>query len=259
MVIDGHTAFTGGINLADEYINQKERFGHWKDSGVYLHGEAVWNFTVMFLRMWSVITRMDCDFETFRPHKYHLETFEKDGFVQPYGDIPMDDETVGEHVYLNIISQAKDYLYIFTPYLIVDNETMKALCLSAKRGVDVRIMTPGIPDKKMVFLLTQSYYEELLDAGVRIYQYSPGFLHSKSFVSDDKIAVVGTINLDYRSLYLHFECGVWMYQTRSVDQVKQDFLDTLEVSREITLEFCRNRNIAVRAAQSILRLIAPLL
>lgn len=258
-VIDGHTAFTGGINLADEYINQKERFGHWKDSGVYLHGEAVWNFTVMFLRMWSVITRMDCDFETFRPHKYHLETFEKDGFVQPYGDIPMDDETVGEHVYLNIISQAKDYLYIFTPYLIVDNETMKALCLSAKRGVDVRIMTPGIPDKKMVFLLTQSYYEELLDAGVRIYQYSPGFLHSKSFVSDDKIAVVGTINLDYRSLYLHFECGVWMYQTRSVDQVKQDFLDTLEVSREITLEFCRNRNIAVRAAQSILRLIAPLL
>lgn len=258
-VIDGHTAFTGGINLADEYINQKERFGHWKDSGVYLYGEAVWNFTVMFLRMWSVITGIDCDFGKFRPYQYHLEVFENDGFVQPYGDIPMDDETVGEHVYLNIISQAKDYLYIFTPYLIVDNETMKALCLSAKRGVDVRIVTPGIPDKKMVFLLTQSYYEELLDAGVRIYQYSPGFIHSKSFVSDDAVAVVGTINLDYRSLYLHFECGVWMYKTKSVAQVKQDFLDTLEVSREITPEFCRNRNIVVRSIQSILRLVAPLL
>lgn len=258
-VIDGHTAFTGGINLADEYINQKERFGHWKDSGIYLYGEAVWNFTVMFLRMWSVITRMECEFELFRPYQYHLDVFESDGFVQPYGDIPMDNETVGEHVYLNIISQARDYLYIFTPYLILDNETMKALCLSAKRGVDVRIVTPRIPDKKIVFLLTQSYYEELLEAGVRIYQYSPGFLHSKSFVSDDEVAVVGTINLDYRSLYLHFECGVWLFKTKSVSQVKQDFLDTLEVSREVTLDFCRNRNIVIRAAQSILRLVAPLL
>lgn len=257
-VIDGHTAFTGGINLADEYINQKERFGHWKDSGIYLYGEAVWNFTVMFLRMWSVITHMDCEFELFRPYQYHVDGFESDGFVQPYGDIPMDNETVGEHVYLNIISQSTDYLYIFTPYLILDNETMKALCLSAKRGVDVRIVTPGIPDKKIVFLLTQSYYEELLEAGVRIYQYSPGFLHSKSFVCDDEVAVVGTINLDYRSLYLHFECGVWLYQTKSVSQVKQDFLDTLEVSSEITLDFCKNRNIVVRAAQSILRLVAPL-
>lgn len=258
-VIDGHTAFTGGMNLADEYINQKERFGHWKDSGIYLYGEAVWNFTVMFLRMWSVITGMDCDFEPFRPYQYHLDVFENDGFVQPYGDNPMDDETVGEHVYLNIISQASDYLYIFTPYLILDNETMKALCLSAKRGVDVRIVTPGIPDKKIVFLLSQSYYEELIEAGVRIYQYTPGFLHSKSFVSDDDVAVVGTINLDYRSLYLHFECGVWMYRTRSITQVKQDFLDTLEVSKEITLDFCKGRNIVVRAAQSILRLVAPLM
>lgn len=258
-VIDGHTAFTGGMNLADEYINQKERFGHWKDSGVYLYGEAVWNFTVMFLRIWSVITNMDCEFEYFRPYNYHLDVFENDGFVQPYGDIPMDNETVGEHVYLNIISQAKDYVYIFTPYLILDNETMKALCLASKRGVDVRIVTPGIPDKKVVFLLTQSYYAELLEAGVRIYQYSPGFLHSKSFVSDDEVAVVGTINLDYRSLYLHFECGVWMYRTRAVSQVKEDFLDTLEVSREITLDFCRNRSLPVRGAQSILRLIAPLL
>lgn len=258
-VIDGHTAFTGGINLADEYINQKERFGHWKDSGVYLYGEAVWNFTVMFLRLWSVITHVDCEFEAFRPHQYHVDTFRGEGFVQPYDDNPMDEETVGENVYLNMISQAQKYLYIFTPYLIVDNETMKALCLAAKRGVDVRIVTPGIPDKKMVFLLTQSYYSELLESGVRIYEYTPGFIHSKSFVCDDKAAVVGTINLDYRSLYLHFECGVWMYETRAVREMKRDCVDTMEVSREIDLKFCRERSVVIRGLQSILRLFAPML
>lgn len=258
-VIDGHTAFTGGVNLSDEYINQKVRFGHWKDSGIYLHGEAVWNFTVMFLRMWSVITGMRENFENFKPKKHHLETFETDGFVQPYGDNPMDNETVGENVYLNIISRAKDYVYIFTPYLVADHETMQALCTCAKRGVDVRIVTPGIPDKKIVFLTTQSYYEELIESGVRIYQYTPGFIHSKSFVSDDDISVVGTINLDYRSLYLHFECGVWMYQTESIADVKDDFLKTLEYSEEMTLDFCRNRNLIIRGFQSILRLIAPML
>ncbi|MCI5649315.1 MAG: cardiolipin synthase [Fusicatenibacter sp.] len=258
-VIDGHTGFTGGINLADEYINQKERFGHWKDSGVCLHGEAVWSFTVMFLQLWSAITRTDCVFEDYRPEKYHKERFLNDGFVQPYGDSPFDDETVGEHVYLNLISHAKRYLYIFTPYLIPDNETLIALTLAAKRGVDVRIVTPGIPDKKMVFVLTQSYYEQLIEAGVQIYQYTPGFIHSKCFVCDDEVATVGTINVDYRSMYLHFECGVWMYQSKAVMQVKEDALDTFPVCEQINMDFCRKKNFLVRALRGILKLLAPLL
>lgn len=258
-VIDGHTAFNGGINLADEYINQRSRFGHWKDSGIYIHGEAVWNMTAMFLEMWSVMMQTPCDFEKYRPRQYYEETFKSDGFVQPYGDSPLDDETVGENVYRNMISNAKRYVYIFTPYLVLDNEMMTELCNAAKKGVDVRIVTPGIPDKKMVFLLTQSYYQQLLESGVRIYEYTPGFIHSKSFVCDDEAAVVSTINLDYRSLYLHFECGTWLYQTESVMEVKKDALDTFEISREIDLDFCKNRHIFVRAFQSVLRAIAPIL
>lgn len=260
-VIDGHTAFTGGINLADEYINQKERFGHWKDSGLMCKGEAVWSFTIMFLQMWCAITQLPYeDFDEYRPYRYHREVFQSDGFVQPYSDTPLDDETVGENVYLNIIGSAKKYVYIFTPYLILDNETMTALCLAARSGIDVRIMTPRVPDKKLVFLLSQSYYEQLLEAGVRIYEYTPGFIHSKCFVCDDEIAAVGTVNLDYRSLYLHFENGCWLYKNSAVMQVKEDALDTMHLyGEEMTLAFCRERNIAVRALQSTLRLFSPML
>ena len=261
LVVDGKTAFTGGINLADEYINQKERFGHWKDTAVMLKGEAVWNMTAMFLHMWNVITnnREDHSLEKYLPHVWHPEAFEGDGYIQPFCDSPLDNETVGENVYLNIINRAKRYVYICTPYLVIDNEMMTALCLAAKSGVDVRLMTPGIPDKKLVFLLTQSYYEQLLEAGVKIYEYQPGFLHAKSFVCDDEIAVVGTINLDYRSLYLHFEDGVWIYRNQVIYDIKKDFTDTLEYCNPVSLEFCRGRNIAVRAMQSILRLFAPML
>lgn len=258
-VIDGHTAFTGGINLADEYINRRERFGYWKDTGIMLHGEAVWSFTVMFLQMWSALSGEKTDYEKYRPYEWHSESFQDDGFVQPYGDSPLDNETVGENVYLSIISRAKDYVYIFTPYLIIDNEIKTALCLAAKSGIDVRIVTPGIPDKKLVFLLTQAYYNVLLKAGVRIFEYKPGFLHAKSFVSDDAIAAVGTINLDYRSLYLHFECGVWMYQSQAVMQIKEDAMALFEECAEITLEDCAKRSFAKRAWQSILRLFAPLM
>ena len=258
-VIDGHTGFTGGINLADEYINRKERFGYWKDTGVMLKGEAVWSFTVMFLQMWSVLSHDKINYGKYRPHEWHTQEFEDDGFVQPYGDTPLDHETVGEAVYLNIINRAKEYVYIFTPYLITDNEVITALCLAAKSGIDVRIVTPGIPDKKLVFLLTRSYYGTLLKAGVRIFEYKPGFLHAKSFVCDDKIATVGTINLDYRSLYLHFECGVWMYGSQAVMQIKEDALNILEECREVTLEDCQNKSAATRIGQSILRLFAPLL
>ncbi len=258
-VIDGYTAFTGGINLADEYINKRERFGYWKDTGIMLKGEAVWNFTAMFLQMWSALSGERIDYGKFRPHVWHEQEFEDDGFVQPYADTPLDHETVGENVYLNIINRAKRYVYIFTPYLITDNEMMTALKLAAKSGIDVRIVTPGIPDKKLVFLLTRSYYGALLEAGVRIFEYKPGFLHAKSFVSDDRIAVVGTVNLDFRSLYLHFECGVWMYGTEAVLQIREDAMELFRECQEITVEDWRGQGIWPRIWQSVLRLFAPLL
>lgn len=260
-IIDGWVGFTGGVNLADEYINQKERFGHWKDTAIMLKGEAVWNMTAMFLHMWEVISGSNekIDYEEYFPHRYHEEEFEGDGFIQPFCDTPLDQEIVGENVYLNIINRAKRYVYICTPYLIIDHEMMTALCLAAKNGIDVRIMTPGIPDKKLVFLLTQSYYKQLMQAGVKIYEYQPGFLHAKSFVCDDEIGVVGTINLDYRSLYLHFEDGVWMYKNQVIYDIKEDFLQTLEYCKPVDLEFCLNRRICVRFMQNILRAFAPML
>lgn len=260
-VIDGHTGFTGGINLADEYINQKERFGHWKDTAVMLKGEGVWNMTAMFLHMWTVVTRSKDtpDFEEYLPHKYHPEPFPSDGFVQPYCDSPLDGETVGENIYLNIINRAKHYVYICTPYLIIDNEMMTALCLAAKSGIDVKIMTPGIPDKKMVFLLTQSYYEQLIQAGVEIYEYQPGFLHAKSFVCDDEIGVVGTINLDYRSLYHHFECAAYLYGTACLPDIARDFGETLQKCQRVTRESMKQEPMIRKVMGPLLKAFAPLL
>ena len=258
-VVDGKVGFTGGINLADEYINQVERFGYWKDTGVRLEGEAVWSLTAMFLEMWSNITRTTDDYTQYMPKVYQTKPFESDGLVQPYGDSPLDNENVAENIYLNIINSATRYVYIFTPYLIIGNEMMVCLCNAAKRGVDVRIVTPGVPDKKMIFLLTQSYYAPLIDAGVKIYQYRTGFIHAKSFVCDDKIATVGSVNLDYRSLYLHFECGVFMYKTQAVGQLREDCMEVLSCSDEITKEFCKKRNIFIRIFQGVMRLFAPLL
>ncbi|MBR2257392.1 MAG: cardiolipin synthase [Blautia sp.] len=262
-IIDGYVGFTGGINLSDEYINKKCRFGRWKDTAIVLRGDAVWNMTLMFLQMWSTVTEAkiseDLDYALYKPHVYHPEPFEGEGFIQPFGDSPLDNELVGENVYTSILSQAEHYVYICTPYLIVDDEMMSALCVAANSGIDVRIITPGIPDKKLVFLLTQSYYTRLLRAGVKIYAYQPGFLHAKSFVCDDKIAVCGTINLDYRSLFLHFEDGVWIYQDPVIKDIKKDFLNTLAQSKKVTLEFCEGRNILIRGMQSVMRLVAPLL
>lgn len=258
IVIDGHTAYTGGLNLADEYINRIERFGYWKDAGLRVTGDAVWNFTVMFLQVWNALRKTDDGYGAFLPHKHYNEAFVGKGYIQPYADNPLDHEIVGENVYLNIINTSTRYVYIYTPYLIIDNEMMTALCLAAKRGVDVRIVTPEIPDKKAVFLLTQSYYGQLLDAGITIYQYTPGFIHAKCFVSDDKVATVGTINMDFRSLYLHFENGVFLYKNDVVEQIKADMLETFQISRRITSEMSR-RNLAKTLVQSILRLLAPLL
>lgn len=224
-VIDGDVGFTGGINLADEYINRVEKFGHWKDTGIMLRGEAVRNLTLLFLRQWNLIRHTDESFDPYLPTP-QASTVESDGYVQPYGDSPFDDEICAENVYLNIINHASQYLYIFTPYLVIDHETLTSLTLAAKRGVDVRIITPGIPDKKIVYQLTRSYYPELIRHGVKIFEYTRGFVHAKSFVCDDEIATVGSVNLDYRSLYHHFECGCYLYKNTVVSRVRDDFLDT---------------------------------
>ena len=259
LVVDGKVGYTGGINLADEYINRIERFGYWKDTGLRIEGPAVDNFTSMFLEMWdfSANTQENVKQYLFRYQEDNLP--ETEGFVLPYADSPMDHEKVGENVYLNIVNRAKDYIYIFTPYLIIDNEMMTALCNASKSGVDIHIVTPGIPDKKLVFWLTQSYYDQLIEAGVSIHEYTPGFIHAKVFVCDDVIATVGTINMDYRSLYLHYECGVWMFRTNAIEQIKRDALATIKESRTITLEQCTHRSWGEQTIRGILRLFAPLL
>lgn len=258
-VIDGHTGFTGGINLADEYINAVEKHGHWKDTAVMLKGEAVWNLTVMFLSMWDYIANETEDYEQYRPTVYQKEPVESDGYVQPYCDSPLDGETVGETVYMNLISKAENYVYINTPYLIISNEMVTALCTAAKCGVDVRIVTPHLGDKWFVHSVTRAYYEVLVEAGVKIYEYTPGFVHAKTFLVDDKYGVVGTINLDYRSLYLHFECGNWMYKTKCLQDMKEDYLTTLKVCQPITLEACQKVAWYRKIGRGILRVFAPLM
>lgn len=259
IVIDRITAFTGGINLADEYINAHEKYGHWKDAAILVKGEAAWNMTVMFLQLWDYLSKEEDDYDKFKPCNSCEDLFESDGFVQPYGDSPLDNEPVGEFTYINMISRAKDYVYIFTPYLILDHEMVTTLKLAAKSGVDVRIVTPHIPDKRYVFLVTQSYYEVLIEAGVKIYEYTPGFMHSKAFICDDVLATVGSINLDFRSFYFHFECGVWLYKTQSIQAIKDDFIDTFEKCQQITLEECRKVKPLKRIVRGFFRLFAPLM
>lgn len=258
-VVDGHTGFTGGINLADEYINAYPKHGHWKDSAVMLRGEAVWSLTVMFLSLWTHLTNMPEDKERFLPKEFPFEVSEQEGFVQPFTDSPLDDEAVAETVYRNLINKANHYVYITTPYLIINSEMIAALIGAAKQGVDVRIITPHHPDKAYVHATTRAYYEILVEGGVRIYEYTPGFIHAKSFVVDDLYAVVGTANLDFRSLYLHFECAAWMYRAKCIPAIKEDFLNTLQVCQEITLEACRNVGWLHKMGRAILRLFAPLM
>lgn len=255
-VVDGKVAFTGGINLADEYINNIEKHGHWKDTAVMLKGNAAWSFTMMFLRLWSLCTGKTENYKEFFCETEEL--LENDGFIQPYSDSPVDEENVAENVYLHIINNAKDYLYINTPYLILDENISTSLILAAKSGVDVRIVTPGIGDKKFVHMATRSYYNDLIEGGVKIYEYEKGFVHSKIFVSDDLVATVGTVNLDYRSLFLHFECGVCIYKASVIENIKEDFLKTLENCREIKKNEY-NGNTVTRLAGEILRLFAPLM
>ena len=257
LVIDGHTGFTGGVNLADEYINRRERFGHWKDTAVMLRGDAVRSMTVMFLRLWNA---GDKD-RVYEPYLIEptAPTGRDLGYVIPYGDSPMDNVRLGEMVYLDMINTARDYVYIMTPYLILDNEVLTALTFAARRGVDVKVILPGIPDKKYTNVLAKSHYRELTEAGVEIHEYTPGFLHAKQFVSDGVRAVVGTINLDYRSLYLHFECGVYLYKSPVIDDILADFKTTLDRCRAVTMEDIKKQKTITRLTGAILKLAAPLM
>ena len=255
LVIDGKVAFSGGINIADEYINVHKRFGHWKDNAIKVSGDAVWSYTVMFLTMWNAYIEEDKD---FLKYKYIFPKREANGYVIPYSETPLDEEITSEDVYLNIINQSHKYVYIFTPYLIIDTQVISSLILAAKRGVDVRIVIPGIPDKKIVYTVTESYLELLIKGGVKIYKYTPGFVHSKVFVSDDHIATVGTINLDYRSLYLNFECGLYMEKVDEIKNIKKDLEETINKSHRIT-EKESTPSLIKAIWQSILRIIAPLM
>lgn len=259
-IVDGHTGFTGGVNLADEYINARQKYGHWKDTGVLLKGEAVWNLTLLFLEMWNAFRPTDEDLRRFQPHAFHPGPFEDDGFVQPYGDTPLDNEVVAENVYLNIINQAKRSIDIFTPYLIIDHEVTTSLCLAAKRGVRVRVVLPGVPESPVLDRLAKSHYPELIDNGVEIYEYAPGFIHAKCFVCDGEIATVGTINMDYRSLYLHFECGCYFYRSSVVQKIAADIEETLKRCRQVQRRQCsRPRGFVIGLYDAILRLFAPLM
>lgn len=259
-VIDGKVAFNGGANLADEYINAVEKHGHWKDSAVMLEGPAVANLATMFLTMWEGCTNEQLDYSSYLPsqNEYSKQDF-SGGVVQPFTDSPLDNEHVSELVYLYHINRANHYIYITTPYLVIGNEILGALTAAAKSGIDVRIITPHVPDKWYVHEVSRAHYETLTKNNVKIYEYSPGFIHSKTIVSDDITAVVGTINLDYRSMYLHFECGTWLYNCPTVAEIKNDFLKTLELCEEVTYEDCKKVPYLRRLVRSALNLFSPLM
>ena len=257
LVIDGHTAFTGGVNLSDRYINREEVFGHWKDTAVMLKGEAVKSFTLLFLQMWNI----DEKEPRFEPYLSCPAEPVKDapGYVIPYGDTPVDGFRVGEMVYIDMLNRAKDYVHIMTPYLILDGELDTALRFAAERGVEVSIILPGIPDKKTPYALAKTHYASLIRAGVNIYEYTPGFVHAKVFSSDGRKAVVGTINLDYRSLYHHFECAAYMVDTPCIGDIEADFADTLKKCHLVTLEDVKNIKTGMKLRGILSKAIATLL
>ena len=259
-VIDGRVGFTGGYNLANEYFHVTQPYGYWKDTGIRMEGDAVRSLTVTFLEMWKAVRDSDIDdvsFDQYLPEIQYMA--QSKGFVQPYADSPLDTEHVGENVYMDILKNAKKYCYFITPYLVITDEMGRELSQAARRGVDVRLITPGIPDKKVIYQVTRSYYNTLARNGVRIYEYTPGFCHAKMCVSDDAVATVGTINLDFRSLYLHFENGCIMYDSRTARTIREDFDVMFPQSRDVSECYTGRRNIVLRVVQCFLRLFAPLL
>ena len=256
VVIDGKCAFTGGVNLADEYINLTERFGRWKDAAIMLKGTAVSSFTLMFLQMWN-ITEQDPQWEPFIQAPSDVQPAE--GWVIPYADCPLDTDKVGENVYIDMLYRARSYVHIMTPYLILDGELETALKFAAQRGVDVQLILPGIPDKKTAYALAKSHYRSLLAAGVKIYEYTPGFVHAKVVVSDDEKAVVGTINFDYRSLYHHFECAAYLYRTPCIPDIEQDFCKTRAECRTVTEDTVRKETLYYKLLGGFLKILSPLM
>ena len=256
LVIDGKVAFNGGVNLADEYINRTERFGHWKDTAVMIKGPAVSSFTLMFLQMWYVGDKTP-DYAGFLGKAEDVP--QAKGYVMPYCDNPLDADKVGESVYIDILYRATDYVHIMSPYLILDDELETALRFAAQRGVDVKLILPGIPDKKAAYALAKTHYRSLTDAGVQIFEYTPGFVHAKVCVSDEEKAVVGTINFDYRSLYHHFECAAYLYQCSCIPRIEQDFQETLALCRPVTFETIKKTAFGYKATGTLLKFIAPLM
>lgn len=256
IVIDNQIGYMGGFNLADEYINKKVKYGYWKDNGIKLTGEAVYSMTVMFIQFYNAITK-DSKIDY---NKFNIPTnIISNDIVCPFSDSPTDIEDVGHNVHINLINNATKYIYIHTPYLILDYTMTQSLILAAKNGIDVIITTPHIPDKKFVFELTRYNYLTLLENGVKIYEFTPGFLHSKTIVCDDNIALIGTINMDYRSYFLHYECGVLITSPNTIKTIKQDYIDTLNKSQQITIQQCKNIGILRRIYRAILNVISPLI
>ena len=254
-VIDNNIGYGGGLNIADEYINVITRFGVWKDTAFRIEGEAVYGLTSTFIRAWHLVTGEGLNYANYKP----TVKKETDGIIQPYFDTPLDNLNICESAYLGVINNAKKYVYITTPYLVIDNEMITSLCLAAQSGIDVKIMVPGIPDKWYVYYITQSYYKVLLEAGVEIYEYTPGFLHAKMYVSDDIQAIVGSANMDFRSMYLHFENCCSFYGGSMVQEVKKDFTETLKECRKVTLEQVKKTPLRKRIFQMIFRIWSPMM
>jgi len=258
-LIDGNTTYTGGINIGDEYINIYKKFGHWKDAGIKSVGKSTLSYIIMFIEMWNLSSKdLKLNYQDFIDTKFKDENI-TNGYIMPYCDGPDNSSNVAKNLYIQILNTAEKYVYITTPYLILDNEIIISLVNSARSGVDIRIITPYIPDKKFIHLASQAFYQTLLESGVKIYEYKPGFIHSKTFVTDDELVTVGSINLDFRGLYSHFECGNWIYKTGIETEVKDDFLKTQEVSLEIKLDDWKMRSFFKRLLDKILMTISPLI
>ena len=261
ILIDGKTVYTGGVNFADEYINERERFGHWKDNAIKITGDAVSGYTSMFLQMWntSINKVKEDNYDKYINSASDGDFKEGEGYIIPFADSPLKKDRFGETMYINNLNLAKDYVHIMTPYLVLGTNMMQALKFAAKRGVDVKIILPHIPDKPYAFWLAGTYYRELLGAGVKIYEYTPGFVHSKMSISDDKRAIIGTINHDYRSLYLHYECAAYLVDVPQIKDMESDFVHTLSLCEEVTEDTIKNRSLVTRILGRVIRLIAPLL
>lgn len=259
LIVDNEIAYSGGINLSDRYINLEHPYGHWKDTGFRLTGEGVHSFTHMFLTFWNAFALKKGEAGTPMPALQDSSEAprETDGYVLSYYDSPLEHDATSNQLFIDLLSQSTDYAWFFTPYLMLGDDLMAAMLAAARRGVDVRIIMPGIPDKKLIFRMSRSFYQVLLNGGVKIYEYTPGFVHAKSFVSDDKVATIGTVNLDYRSLFLHFENNSLFYRSGSVEKIKEDFLATQALCGEVQ-PYDKKRYSRRWAVDGLLRIFAPL-